>query len=174
MLVAILLVRLGMAAKESTPVRKAKLTLGLLMTCALFVPLSECSRGGERPATPPRSKTLVQKIFPRSDAQTDYNYGATRLGPSINGVLTSIAFGWPLLFALLNRRLSGQRRGWILYAFELLLGVGTIYWIYAVTEGGKRLWGAYLVFALTIAYVVAAMVDLGKSVRGAKPHSARS
>lgn len=135
------------------------------MICALFVPLSECSRGGQRSGTPPpRSKTLVQKIFPRSDGQTDYNYGATRLGPSINGVLTLIAFGWPMLFALLNRRLAGKHFIWILYVFEILLGAGTIYWIYAVTEGGRRLWGAYLVCALTTIYVVAALADLGKSL----------
>jgi hypothetical protein len=147
-------------------VRKVKLTLGVLMICALFIPLSECSRGQQRSATPPRAKTVVQKIFPRSDGQTDYNYGATRLGPSINGVVTLVAFGWPLVFAFLSGGLRGKRRAWILYPCELLLGIGTIYWIYAVTEGGRRLWGAYLVFALTTAYIAAALVDIGRSVRG--------
>ena len=137
------------------------------MIAALFVPLSECSHG-KKPDTPPQPKTFVQKIFPRSDAQTDYDYGATRLGPSLNGVLTLIAFGWPITLALLNRRVSGKRYAWIFYTLEVLLGAGTIYWIYAVTEAGTRLWGAYFVFALTIAYTIAALVDLGSSLRGAR------
>ena len=138
------------------------------MLAALFVPLSECSRGGKKPDTPPPPKTFVQKIFPRSDAQTDYDYGATRLGPSLNGVLTLIAFGWPLALALLNGRVSGKRRAWIFYTLEVLLGAGTIYWIYAVTEASTRLWGAYYVLALTIAYIIAALFDLGRGMRGAR------
>ena len=126
---------------------------------------------GKAPATPP-PKTFVQKIFPRSDAQTDYDYGATRLGSSLTGVLTLIAFGWPLTLALLNGRVSGKRHAWIFYTLEVLLGAGTIYWIYAVTEASTRLWGAYFVFALTIAYIIAALVDLRTSLQrgpGARP-----
>ena len=79
------------------------------MIGALFVPLSKCSRGGKAERLPPPpAKTVVEKIFPRSDEQTDYDYGATRLGPSLNGVLTLIAFGWPLVLALCNRR--GRRK----------------------------------------------------------------
>ena len=151
--------------------RKLKLTLGILMIAALFVPLSECSRG-KKPDTPPPPKTFVQKIFPRSDAQTDYDYGATRLGPSLNGVLTLIAFGWPLTLALLNGSVAGKRRAWIFYTLEVLLGAGTIYWIYAVTEASTRLWGAYFVFTLTIAYTVVALVDLGRSLQGVTASSA--
>jgi hypothetical protein len=139
--------------------------LGILMIAALFVPLSECSRGGKTPATPTPPQTLVRKVFPRSDAQTDYDYGATRLGPSISGVATLIAFGWPLALAFLDWRIAGKRRAWILYVLELLLCAGTIYWIYAATLIGTRLWGAYLVFALTIAYAVATLLDLAASWR---------
>jgi hypothetical protein len=152
-------------------VHKVKLTLGVLMIGALFVPLSECTHGGKAPATPPPPKTLVQKIFPRSDARTDYDYGAARLGPSLNGVLTLIAFGWPLGLALLGRRVAGKRRAWILYTLELLLCAGTIYWIHAVTEYATRLWGAYLVFSLTIAYAIAALIDLWTSLRRGGPRS---
>jgi hypothetical protein len=141
-------------------VHKLKLTLGVLMIVALFVPLSQCAHGGKSNALPPPAKTGLQKIFPRSDEQTDYNYGATRLAPSLNGALTLVAFGWPLVLALLGQRARGKRRAWLLYVLELLLCAGTIWWVYAVTEGGTRLWGAYFVFALTSAYAIAALVDL--------------
>src|SRR4029453_15989893 len=133
-------------------VRKLKLTLGILMITALFVPLSECSRGEKLPTTPVPSPTVFQKIFPRSDAQTDYDYGAARLGLSINGIATLVAFGWPLVLALPNQSLAGKRRAWSLPVLELLLCVGTIYWIHLGTLAGKRLWGTYLVFALMVAY----------------------
>jgi hypothetical protein len=139
--------------------------LGILMIAALFVPLSECSRGGKTSPTPAPPRTLVQKVFPRSDAQTDYDYGATRLGLSINGVATLVAFGWPLALALLDRRIAGKRRAWILYVLELLLCAGTIYWVYTATLVGTRLWGAYLVFALTTAYAIATLLDLAASWR---------
>ena len=142
------------------------------MIAALFVPLSECSRGGETPATPTPPRTLVHKVFPRSDAQTDYDYGATRLGLSINGLVTLLAFGWPLALALLNWRIAGKRRAWILYLLELLLCAGTIYWLYAATLGGTRLWGAYLVFSLTIAYAIAASLDLWRNGRPGRLRSA--
>jgi hypothetical protein len=146
-------------------VRRLKLTLGILMIAALFVPLSECSRGGKTPATPTPPRTLMHKVFPRSDAQTDYDYGATRLGLSISGVATLVAFGWPLAMALLNRRIAGKRHAWILYVLELLLCAGTIYWIHIATLAGKRLWGTYFVFTLMVAYAIAALVDLASGWR---------
>jgi len=135
------------------------------MIAALFVPLSECSRSEVVPITPVPSRTLWQKIFPHSDAQTDYDYGASRLGLSISGIGTLIAFGWPLVFALINQSIAGKRRAWILPALELLLCAGTIYWIHLATLVGKRLWGTYLVFALMIAYAIAALVDLASGWR---------
>lgn len=135
------------------------------MIAALFVPLSECSRGGKPPTTPVPSRTLLQKIFPRSDAQTDYDYGATRLGLSINGITTLIAFGWPLVLTLISQSIAEKRRAWILHVLELLLCVGTIYWIHIATLAGKRLWGTYLVFALIVAYAIAALVDLASRWR---------
>jgi hypothetical protein len=147
-------------------VHKLKLTLGVLMIAALFAPLSQCSRGGKSNALPPPAKTGWQKIFPRSDEQTDYDYGATRLAPSLNGVLTLIAFGWPLVLAPLGRRAHGKRRAWLLNGLELLLCAGTMWWIYAVTEASTRLWGAYFVFALTSAYALATLVDLFGNMRG--------
>ena len=89
------------------------------MIAALFVPLSECSRGGKPPTTPVPSRTLLQKTFPRSDAQTDYDYGVARLGLSINGIATLIAFGWPLVLALINQSIAEKRRAWILHVLEL-------------------------------------------------------
>ncbi len=135
------------------------------MIGALFVPLSECSRGGKEAAAPP-PKTLAQKIFPHSNEQTDYDYGATRLGLSENGALTLIAFGWPLVLALCNPRVAAKRRSWILYTVELLLSAGTIYWIYEVTRFATRLWGAFLVFALVAVYAFAALLDLWRNLHG--------
>ena len=155
-------------------VRKLKPTLGILMIAALFVPLSECSRGDRTADTPPPAKTLLQKIFPRSDAQTDYDYGATHLEPSLNGALTLVAFCWPLLLALLNGRVAGKGRARILYVLEIVLGAGTIFWIYAVTEAGTRLWGAYFVFGLTIVYTIAALMDLLVSCRARVPQAVSS
>lgn len=144
------------------------------MIVALFAPLSQCSRGGKANAAPPPAKTGWQKIFPRSDAQTEYDYGATRLAPSVNGALTLVAFGWPLILALCGRRAQGKRRAWLFYGLELLLCAGTIWWIYAVTEGATRLWGAYLVFALTSAYAIATLVDLFENVRSGRAGSDHS
>jgi hypothetical protein len=138
------------------------------MIGALFVPLSECSHGGPKAATTPPPRTLVQKIFPQSDAQTDYNYGATRLGPSLNGLLTLTAFCWPLVLALLNRRVAGKRFAWLFYSLEILLAAGTIYWIWATTFGGTLLWGGYFVFALTTVYAIAAVIDLWQNLRGTR------
>src|SRR4029078_1468726 len=142
----------GRARQTAADVRRLKLTLVILMIAALFVPLSECSRGGKPPTTPVPSRTLLQKIFPRSDAQTDYDYGAARLGLSINGIATLVAFGWPLVLALINQSIAEKRRAWILHVLELLLCAGTIYWIHLVTLVVKRLWGTYLVFALIVVY----------------------
>ncbi|MBA3544208.1 MAG: hypothetical protein H0T83_07210 [Chthoniobacterales bacterium] len=140
--------------------------LGVLMLGALFVPLSECSHGGKANDLPPPPKTGLQKIFPRSDAQTEYSYGATRIGLSLHGAAAVVAFGWPLVLALLEQRARGKRHAWLLYTLELLLCAGTIWWIYAVSEGGKRLWGAYFVFALMGLYVVAALIDFWTKGRG--------
>jgi hypothetical protein len=145
-------------------VGKLKPTLGILMIGALFVPLSECSRGGKTASARVPPPTFLQKVFPRSDAQTDYDYGATRLGMSTSGIATLIAFGWPLVLSLFNRRMAGRRRAWIFHVFELLLCAGTIYWIHLATAVGTRLWGAYLVFALTIAYALATLLDIWKSL----------
>ena len=139
------------------------------MIAALFVPLSQCSHGGKSNDLPPAAKTGWQKFFPRSDARTEYNYGATRIAPSLHGALTMVAFGWPLTLALVEWRARGlSRRRWLLYGLELLLCGGTIWWVYAVTEGGTRLWGAYFVFGLTSAYAVAALLDLLQNLRGGR------
>jgi len=135
------------------------------MIAALFVPLSECSRGEKSPTTPVPSRTLLQRIFPQSDAQTDYDYGATRLSLSINGITTLIAFGWPLVLALINLSIAEKGRAWILHVLELLLCAGTIYWIHIATLAGKRLWGTYLVFVLMVAYAIAALVNLASGWR---------
>jgi hypothetical protein len=140
-------------------VQKLKLTLGILMLAALLTPLSQCSRGRKANALPPPAKTGWQKIFPRSDEQTDYDYGATRLTPSLGGVLTFIAFAWPIALALVGRRIRGKRRAWIFYILELLLCAGSIWWICAISEGGTRLWGAYFVFVLASLYGLAAFRD---------------
>ena len=49
-----------------------------------------------------------------------------------------------------------------------------MWWIYAVTEAGTRLWGAYLVFALASAYAFAALVDLFGNMLGGAAGSGSS
>jgi hypothetical protein len=147
-------------------VQKLKLTLGILMLVALFTPLSQCSRGRKENALPPPAKTGWQKIFPRSDEYTDYDYGATRIDASLAGILTLVAFAWPLGLAFVGRRVRGKRRAWLFYILELLLCAGSIWMIYAISEGGTRLWGAYFTFALAALYAVAALADLFGSVFG--------
>ncbi|MEO5755176.1 MAG: hypothetical protein ABIR38_10760 [Chthoniobacterales bacterium] len=149
--------------------QRIKLTLGLLMIAALFVPLSECSHARKENALPLPPKTGLQKVFPRSDEQTRYDYGATLVGLSLNGVAALVAFVWPMSLALLRRRVAGKRRAWLLCGLEILLSAATIWWIYAVTEAGTRRWGAYLVFALVTAYGIAALIDLVLSWRGDEP-----
>lgn len=144
------------------------------MIGALFIPLSECSHGGPKTGTPPPPRTLVQTIFPRSDAQTEYNYGATRLGPSLNGLLTLTAFGWPLMLAVLNRRVAGKRRAWLFYSLEVVLAGGTLYWIWATTFGGTLLWGGYVVFAVTIAYAIAALLNIWQNLRSTRRRTGSS
>ena len=153
--------------------QKLKLTLGILMLAALFTPLSQCSRGGKENALPPPAKTGWQKIFPRSDEYTDYDYGATRIGPSLAGVLTLVAFAWPLGLALTGRRVRGKRRAWLFYILELLLCAGSIWMIYAISEGGTRLWGAYFAFALVALYAVAALWDFFRSIFAGDSRSRR-
>ena len=151
--------------------QKLKLTLGILMLAALFTPLSQCSRGNKANALPPPPKTGWQKIFPRSDEHTAYDYGATRIDPSLGGVLTLIAFVWPLGLALVGRRVRGKRRAWLFFILEGLLCAGSAWMIYAISEGGTRLWGAYFAFALVTLYALAALWDFFGSVRGAGPPS---
>ncbi len=146
--------------------QKLKLTLGVLMIAALFVPLSKCSHGGKENAAPPPAKAGLQKIFPRDDARTDYDYGVKRLAPSIYGALTLVAFGWPLTVALLGRRARGKRFAWLLYVLELLLCAGTIWWIHPLSDSARFLWGTYFVWVLMSAYAIAALLDLGTNLRG--------
>ena len=91
--------------------RKLKLTLAIALLAALFLPLSKCSRGGKAAPSAPPPKSFAQQIFPRSDAQTDYDYGFKHLRPSLHGLVSLVAFGWPLVLALLNRRAAGKRGG---------------------------------------------------------------
>jgi len=137
------------------------------MIGALFAPLSQCSRGGKENAALPPPKAGMQKIFPRNDAQTDYDYGAKHLDDlALRGDVTLVAFAWPLIFAFLGLRWRRQRYGWLLCIAEILLGAGTVWFIYALSDFGDRLWGAWLVIALTSAYTLAAVVDLCASWRG--------
>lgn len=151
--------------------QKLKLTLGILMVAALFTPLSQCSHSRKENSLPPPLKTGWQKIFPRSDEYANYDYGATRLEASLGGVLTLLTFAWPLGLAFVGRRVRGKRRAWIFYALELLLCAGSAWMIYAISEGGTRLWGAYFAFALVTLYALAALWDFFGSVFGERPRS---
>jgi hypothetical protein len=151
-------------------VHKLKLVLGILMIAALFVPLSQCSHDRKENTAPSPPKTGVQKVFPRNDARTDYDYGAKHFDKRVlHGDLTLVAFGWPLGFALLGWRWRSKRFGWLLCGAEILLGAGTIWFIYTMSAFfGDRLWGAWFVMLLTSAYAAAAAVDLFGSLRGSR------
>lgn len=146
--------------------RKAKLAMAVLLVCALCLPLSQCSRQDDSSTKSNQSKTLPQRIFPQSDDRTDYQYGIANIRFSFDGLCTVLAFGWPLIFALVGRRAAGKRFSWLLHFTELFLCAGTIYWLYALTSFGQWLYGAYVVFVIIVIYAGIVLFCLFEYLRG--------
>jgi len=62
----------------------------------------------------------------------------------LNGTLTLIAFLWPLVFVVWDKRFRRNRFWWIWSVTALLLCAGTAYWVSALTLEGRWLYGAYV------------------------------
>jgi hypothetical protein len=126
--------------------RKLRLTAAVILVCAVFLPLSECSQGPDHPSTS-RPKTVTERLHPQTTTEFSYQYGyqAIHLDPA--GLFTVIAFGWPLAFILFVRRKFGPRMRWFCRILELLLCAGTIYWLNVLSFhsfGATWLYGAYI------------------------------
>jgi hypothetical protein len=128
---------------------KVRLIAAIVLACAIFLPLSECSQGGTH--SPPVSKSISQQLFPQTNADTTYQYAYRWLSFTWFGAVTALAFTWPLVLVLFVRRCIGSRWRWFFQVLELLLCAGTIYWLYILALrgfGATWLYGAYIgVFA---------------------------
>ena len=56
---------------------------------------------------------MAQRLFPRSDNQTTYTYAVGELEFSQRGVLTLLAFTWPLPLLLAGRKWKTARLAWL-------------------------------------------------------------
>jgi hypothetical protein len=141
--------------------QKIRMVAAIVLLGAIFLPLSQCSQHGAN-SSPPTSQALAHShhLFPRSDNDFEYEYGIRELGFSWRGLLTLVAFAWPLAFLIWSQRLEQTRFLWILYVAELFLCAGTVYWLGALTMGGRWLYGAYIVVGATAVYALSALVAL--------------
>jgi hypothetical protein len=125
--------------------RKLRLTAALILLCAIFLPLSECSQGPNHPPT--TQKSVAQRLYPQTNAEFSYQYGYRSIGFDLMGLFTALAFGWPLAFALLVRRNLRPRAKWTFRILELLLCGGSIYWLDILSFhsfGATWLYGTYI------------------------------
>jgi hypothetical protein len=106
--------------------RKIRLIAAIVLVCAIFLPLSECS--------------LLRNDYSRAYG---YEYVYSSFGV-IFGVITVLAFSWPLIFVLFLRKRDRFRSQLFLQLLELLLCAGTIYWLNALAAGERWLYGFYL------------------------------
>ncbi|HST29663.1 MAG TPA: hypothetical protein VLK27_02345 [Chthoniobacterales bacterium] len=156
--------------------RKIRLGAAIVLICAIFLPLSQCSQNisGGGPKTDvrtPQAFAHSRHLFPQSNAEYEYQYGIhfVHVGftdPKDNYTaagLTLIAFLWPLGFAIWSRRSKFPRFWWIFYSIELLLCAGTIYWIWALTMGGRLLYGFWVAEgAITICTITTVIVIIAR------------
>src|SRR4051812_33401667 len=133
--------------------RKIRLTCAIVLLCALFLPLSECSRH-EHQTPGPKPKTLLQTIFPQDNDDFVYDYAFTKIKPSSwqAGSMGLAALCWPLIFFLVTRKRTERRLVWILYGIEVLLAGGTLYWLHLFTALGDWLYGAWVVCVAAVVY----------------------
>ncbi len=115
---------------------KIRLLAAILLLLSCVMPLSDCS--------------LVHH-----DTRTTYGYEYTYGFGPLWGTLTVIAYLWPLILLLLFRKRASLRVRLLLQTLELLLCVGTIYWLYNLASAGKLLYGAYVAFGAAIIFTVA-------------------
>ena len=131
--------------------RKIRRFAAVLLLCAAFLPLGQCSRYSGAP--PPRPTTILQWMFPRDDSAWHYDYAVKWVDFSFGGALTVLAFVWPLLFIVLFRWVEKPRRLWLLRTLELLLCAGTVYWTYLLLGFDEHwLYGAYVTLLAILLY----------------------
>jgi hypothetical protein len=131
--------------------QKIRLGAAIVLLCAIFLPLSQCSsRGGDTET--PQAYAQARHLFPQDDDDFKYQYATNYLftgfmrprEDGLLGALTLTVFLWPLAFAIWSRKSKLPRFWWIFYSGELLLCAGTAYWVHALTQGGRWLYGAYV------------------------------
>jgi hypothetical protein len=141
-------------------VRKIRRIAAVVLVCSIFLPLSQCARHDEG-VNPPSQKAVAhaRHLFPRSDADFEYQYAIKNLDFSLRGALTLVAFFWPLPFLWWDAALRRKRFWWLFVVLELLLCAGTIYWVDVTTMEGRWLYGAYVaesaiaIYAATIVWL---------------------
>lgn len=146
--------------------QKIRFGAAIVLICAIFLPLSQCSQHGDGEALKtPQALAHARHFFPTSDKDFAYEYGIKDLDLSLRGVLTLVAFVWPLGFAIWGLRLERSRFLWIFYTAELLLCAGTIYWVTALTLGGRWLYGAYVAEVAIGIFAIASLISLVAAIR---------
>lgn len=126
-------------------IRKFRLTVAIVLLCAVFLPLSECSQGENHSQV--AQKSVAQRLYPQTNTDFSYQYGYRSIGFDLMGLFTLLAFGWPLAFALFVRRNLRPRMKWTFRILELLLCAGTIYWLDILSFrsfGATWLYGEYV------------------------------
>lgn len=146
--------------------RKIRVTAAIILLCAIFLPLSECSRH-EHAQVPPAQKSLFQQLFPQDNDDFVYQYasGVVKFSTWQAGGFALLALLWPFAALILDKKLRGRRFVWILYLIELLLCAGSVYWLYCFTAMGRWLYGAYVVCAAMAVLAVTTIILMVERVR---------
>lgn len=146
--------------------QRIRLIAAIVLVCAIFLPLSECSRRDDKNAPPP-SKSFVQRLFPQSNSDFEYAYaiGVMRFSSWQAGAFALIALAWPILAFLFDHKIARHRFGWTIYVLELLLCYGTFYWLSLFTALGRALYGTYVVVIAMIGFGIATLVLLVMDIR---------
>ena len=151
---------------------KIRLAMAIVLVCAIFLPLSQCSSPSGRTETP-QAYAHSRHLFPQSDNDFQYHYGIKYLvigfmsprEDGLLGALTLTAFLWPLAFAIWSQKSRLPRFWWIFYTGELLLCAGTAYWVHALTQGGRWLYGAYVGEAAISIYACTTLISIFDRIR---------
>ncbi len=150
-------------------VQKLKRCAAVLLVCAAFLPLSRCSY---HDGAPPPELSFWQHLFPRDQGDWVYSYAFKNNNFSVWGVVTVLAFTWPLLLMLLFRKRAGRWVAWLTPTLELLLCASTAYWIVYALAPGRFLYGAYVAFFALLLYaggVLFGIVDFWRTIRLRRP-----
>ena len=145
--------------------RPIRLGAAMALVCALCLPLSQCSQGGNA-VQPPAKQTLLSQFFPQTNKEVTYQYAVAELDLTPGGMGTLLAFTWPLLFVFAGGKLTELRFSWILHLLELILCAGTLYWLIRLTLFGDWLYGAYVVLISIGLLACTALVFLSYSLWG--------